>query len=385
MAKSIIGLYDTFADAQSAVNDLISAGFSRDDISIVANNATGEFGTHDGTHNGVNVSQGAGDLAKGAVKGGLYGGLTGLAASVALALIPGIGPIAAIGPLAAFLGGAGLGATAGGIIGGLTGLGVPEGEAGYYAEGIRRGGTLVTVHTEDSRADEARAILDRYNPVNMQARTNYYHSTGFTKYNDSLPAYTPAQITEERTRYNTAYSTPLTTTDTTYNDSYATNTATPPVLGVTGTADRTVNAGETVSVPIVEETLSVGKREVERGGARIHTRVIETPIQESVNLHEEHVVVDRQPVNRTATAADLSNAFQEGTIEVRERAEIPVVAKDVRVVEEVTIGKQATDRTETVSDTVRRTDVDVTELDRDDDSVLTPVNTEETTTTTRRF
>ncbi|MBC8139380.1 MAG: DUF2382 domain-containing protein [Fibrella sp.] len=369
MAKTIVGLFDTFAHAQSAVNDLISAGFNRDDISVVANNASGEFGTHDGDHNGVNVSQAGGDAVKGAVKGGMYGGLTALAATVALALIPGIGPIAAIGPLSAFLGGAALGATAGGILGGLTGLGVPEHEAGYYAEGIRRGGTLVTIHADDMRASEATDILNRHNPVDMDTRAEYFKSTGFTKYDEKLPAYTPSQIEEERTRYS-SFTTPNTSTDTTYN----TATATAPMAST----NRTVNAGETVSVPVVEEHLAVGKRAVEGGGARIHTRVIETPVTESVNLHEEHVTVDRHAVNRSATSADLNNAFQETNIELRERSEVPVVAKEARIVEEVTIGKTATDRTETVSDTVRRTDVDVEELDREDTTVY---NTTGTTTT----
>jgi len=372
MAKTIVGLFDTFAHAQSAVNDLISAGFNRDDISVVANNASGEFGTHDSSHGGVNVSQAGGDAVKGAVKGGMYGGLTALAATVALALIPGIGPIAAIGPLSAFLGGAALGATAGGILGGLTGLGVPEHEAGYYAEGIRRGGTLVTIHADDARANEATSILNRHHPVDMDTRAEYYKSTGFTKYDEKLPAYTPSQIEEERTRYS-SFSTPASMT-----------TASTATTGAPMSAtNRTVNAGETVSVPIVEEHLAVGKRAVESGGARIHTRVIETPVTESVTLHEEHVTVDRHAVNRAVTSADLNNAFQETSIELRERSEVPVVAKEARVVEEVTIGKTATERTETVSDTVRRTDVDVEEINSGDASVMGTTGTT-TTTGTRR-
>jgi len=363
MAKTIVGLFDTFAHAQSAVNDLISAGFNRDDISVVANNASGEFGSHDNDHHGVNVAQAGGDAVKGAVKGGMYGGLTALAATVALALIPGIGPIAAIGPLSAFLGGAALGATAGGILGGLTGLGVPEHEAGYYAEGIRRGGTLVTIHADDARATEATNILNRHNPVDMDTRAEYYKSTGFTKYDEKLPAYTPSQIEEERTRYS-SFTAPVANR----------STATMP----TANTNRTVNAGETVSVPVVEEQLAVGKRAVEGGGARIHTRVVETPVTESVTLHEEHVTVDRHAVNRPATSADLNNAFQETNIELRERSEVPVVAKEARIVEEVTIGKTATERTETVTDTVRRTDVDVEEIDREDTTVYNTTGTKTT-------
>lgn len=377
MAKTVVGLFDTFAEAQSAVNDLISAGFGRDDISVVANNASGEF-NGDTTDSGVSVSHGVGDAAKGAVRGGLYGGLTALAATVALALIPGVGPIAAVGPLSTFLGGAALGAVAGGVIGGLTGLGIPKEEAGYYAEGIRRGGTLVTVHSDDARADIATDILNRHNPVDIHSRAEYYRSTGYTAYDESLPAYTPEQIASERSRYSSV-ATPFNTTDT---------VATAPITTAPRTTnnfvgtDRTVNAGDTVTVPVVEEQLSVGKRAVEGGGARIHTRVIETPVTESVNLHEEHVTVNRQPVNRAVTSTDLNNAFQEGTIEVREHSEVPVVAKETRVVEEVTIGKQATDRTETVSDTVRRTDVDVTELDEED---TTTYSTTRTTTAGSRI
>ncbi|MBC8140585.1 MAG: hypothetical protein H7Y38_04005 [Armatimonadetes bacterium] len=203
MAKTIVGLFDTFAHAQSAVNDLVTAGFNRDDISVVANNASGEFGSHDTDGGGINVSQGAGDAVKGAAKGGLFGGLTGLAAAVALALVPGIGPIAAIGPLAAFFGGATLGATAGGVLGGLTGLGVPEADAHYYAEGVRRGGTLVTVHADESRASEATMILNRYNAVDIGKRGEAYRSSGFSGYAETAPHYTPEQIQAERSMYAT--------------------------------------------------------------------------------------------------------------------------------------------------------------------------------------
>lgn len=99
---------------------------------------------------------------------------------------------------------------------------------------------------------------------------------------------------------------------------------------------------------------------MQSGGARIHTRVTETPVSEQVTLHEEHVTVQRNVVDRAVTGADAT--FKEGTIEMTETAEVPVISKEARVVEEVVIGKTATDRVETVSDTVRRTDVDVEEI-----------------------
>jgi uncharacterized protein (TIGR02271 family) len=118
--------------------------------------------------------------------------------------------------------------------------------------------------------------------------------------------------------------------------------------------------GGEVAIPVMEEELQVGKRQVERGGARVRSRVIERPVEEVVRLREERVRVERRPVNRPVTEADL-RAFREGTIEVTERAEEPVVSKQARVIEEVVVGKDVGERTETVRDTVRRTEVDVEE------------------------
>ena len=119
-------------------------------------------------------------------------------------------------------------------------------------------------------------------------------------------------------------------------------------------------AAETAVVPIVAEELAVGKREVDRGGVRVFRRVVEEPVRESVNLHEEHVVVDRRPVDRAVTDADLTNAGR--TIELTETDEVPVVSKTARVVEEVRVGKVESDRVETVQDTVRHTEVEVEQL-----------------------
>src|SRR6185312_2244001 len=104
--------------------------------------------------------------------------------------------------------------------------------------------------------------------------------------------------------------------------------------------------------PVVEEELQVGKRKVQKGGAKVETRVTETPVEQQVNLHEETVKVERRPANRAAKAGDV--AFREGTIEVAETAEEAVVAKRARVIEEVVVCKEGRDRTETVRDTVKR-------------------------------
>jgi uncharacterized protein (TIGR02271 family) len=114
---------------------------------------------------------------------------------------------------------------------------------------------------------------------------------------------------------------------------------------------------------VVEEQLQVGKRAVQAGGVRVHTRVIEKPVQEQVRLREERVHVERRPVDRPLTAAD--QPFKERVIEATETVEQPVVAKQARVVEEVNVRKDVNQRTETVRDTVRRTDVQVEQIDTD--------------------
>lgn len=118
-------------------------------------------------------------------------------------------------------------------------------------------------------------------------------------------------------------------------------------------------AGKKLSV--MKEELQVGKREVQKGGVRVFSRMTETPVEEDVQLRETHAKVERRPVDRAATEADLS-AFKEGEIEVRGTAEEAVVQKTARVIEEVSVGKESTERTEKVRDSVRRTDVDVEQL-----------------------
>jgi len=122
------------------------------------------------------------------------------------------------------------------------------------------------------------------------------------------------------------------------------------------------NDQDTTRIPVVEEQLEVGKRVVNRGGVRVYARTTERPVEEQVTLREERTLVERRPVNRPATEADLDQAFKEGTVELRETVEEPVVRKSARVVEEVELAKEINERTETIRDTVRRTDVNVDDM-----------------------
>jgi uncharacterized protein (TIGR02271 family) len=124
---------------------------------------------------------------------------------------------------------------------------------------------------------------------------------------------------------------------------------------------RAAGTEDEVRLPVLEEQLQVSKREVERGAVRVSTVVSERPVEEQVRLREEHVSVERRPVDRPVAPAAVA-ALRDQTLEVRESAEVPVVAKEARVVEEVVVRKDVAERAETVRDTLRRTDIRVEAL-----------------------
>jgi len=184
--------------------------------------------------------------------------------------------------------------------------GADENDQDYYGHGVTTGGALLSVTVPDERVDSTRALLEQY---------------GASEF--------------ERGATGTARS-----------------------LGASAGTARTT---DDVAIPVVEEELQVGKREVSRGGVRVYSHVAERPVEENVQLREERVRVQRNPVNRPASEADFQ-AFKEGTVELTETAEEAVVSKQARVVEEVVVGKDVTERTETIRDSVRRTDVEVEEI-----------------------
>jgi hypothetical protein len=187
MDKTIVALYDNVNDARDAVQELVDNGVPRDNISLVASNARGDVGevrtdTAPGETSGAAEGAGVG-AGIGAALGGVGGILVGLGALT----IPGIGPVLAAGPLAAALGGvagAGAGAiaggAAGGLIGALTDMGVNEDQAGYYAEGVRRGGTLLTIRTDEHMTSRAVDIMDRHHPVDIKERTHSWREQGWS-------------------------------------------------------------------------------------------------------------------------------------------------------------------------------------------------------------
>jgi len=338
MATNIVALYDDLSTAQQVVKALRDAGIPSADISLVALDAAGEFGKYI-TKTTTKVKDSTADgVDKGAGVGALVGGLGGLLVGLGALAIPGIGPVLAAGPLAtavAAIVGAGVGAAAGGavggIIGGLIDLGIPEEQANYYAEGIRRGGVLVTARTSDADTDRAHAIMDSYNPINIEDRAAAWRQEGWKGYDIKAKPYTAEQITQERARY---------------------------AAPMTAKTAKNIEAGEEARFPVVEEKLAVGKRQVKGGEVRVRKYVTETPVEENINLRQERVSVERRPVDRPATA-DMVNNLRDETLDVTETREEAVVQKQARVVEEVVVRKDVQNETKKVRDSVKRTDVEV--------------------------
>ncbi len=208
----------------------------------------------------------------------------------------------------------------------LIKLGVTDSDAQHFAEGLRRGNTLVAVRCDEAKVQEIYPVLQRYEPIDITERATQGREESWTGFQPEAKPFTAAEAAVERKPYAQ------------------------PV--------RPGKAGKEEVLPVVEEKLVVGKHEVEHGGVRVYSRVVETPVEETVTLREEHVHVEHRPVDRPVEASEL-NAFKEGAIEMTEKAEEAVVTKQARVIEEVIISKDTEQRTEAIRDTVRRTDVQV--------------------------
>ncbi len=293
MNHTVAAIFDSYGDAQSAMNALFNEGFASADVKL-------------------SPSDDSSEARERALRGGSAPAESGW----------GIGE----------------------FFRSLFGADQHSDDAGMYAEAIRRGSYLVTIAAAtEAQADQAVSVVMRFSPVDLSPRAEHWRSRGWTGYQSASPVYTDDEIRNEQAAYQ----------------SKTTIAGTTPQATVTrGAAD--IASGE-ATLPIVEEQLQVGKRVVNRGGVRIYRHVTETPVQESVQLQEERVTVTRTPVDQPASAADIG-ALKEGVTEIRETAEEAVVAKTARVVEEVRVAKEVTEHTETISDTVRRADVEVEPL-----------------------
>ena len=206
MTQTITRLFDTYADATAAVRALKEAGVPHDDISVIASNADGTHAerANDGvdTHDGVNDH---GDVTRGTSTGAVLGGAGGLLAGLGLLAIPGLGPIVAAGWLAATAAGAGIGAlggaATGGLVGALKNAGHSEDEANVYSEGVRRGGTLVSVRAPDELRGEIEAAFDSNAGVHASSRGDAYRQSGWTGFDANAAPYDTADVERERGLY----------------------------------------------------------------------------------------------------------------------------------------------------------------------------------------
>lgn len=176
----------------------------------------------------------------------------------------------------------------------------------HYAEGVNTGGALVGVTCDDDQASSVASLLKQHGAREVEGKAT-------------------AGVDSKHEAY-----------------------------------EATEMTGQT-AIPIVEEQIAVGKREVDRGGIRVYSHVVEQPVTADVTLRDEKILVERRPVNRAASAADF-NMGQGSMIELNASGEEAVVGKSARVVEEVRVGKASTSHTEVIHDSVRKTEVEVEQI-----------------------
>jgi uncharacterized protein (TIGR02271 family) len=271
---------------------------------------------------------------------------------------------------------------------------LPDEDRGAYAEGLSRGGYLLSVEATDTQYERVLDILDDEGTIDIDERANMWREEGWTGRTtstgrDDVLSGSTANLTAGDAATTSGITTGMAAGASRFSDDLAgtdagSATAVPPIspetrmtdfdadgssrsdrtvdvtstgsAGLSGTDASLTDRGEEV-IQVAEERLRVGKRDVSHGRVRIRSYVVETPVEEQVTLREERVAVERRPADRALSDAD--QAFQERTIEAEERAEEAVVSKEARVTEEVIVRKEAEQRTETISDTVRSTEVDV--------------------------
>ncbi|HEX3500378.1 MAG TPA: hypothetical protein VHT04_13745 [Stellaceae bacterium] len=196
-SRTVTGLFDSFEDAAGAIRDLEAAGVSERDLALVVNNADERYALADDGR--ARHRSGAGT---GASIGTVLGGGAGLLAGLGMLAIPGIGPVVAAGWLVATAAGAAAGAAAGGLLGSLTGAGVSKEYAHLYAEGVRRGGTLVTACVDDGHlASTAEAILRRHRAVDPLEREKLYREEGWTGFDERAKPFSAEELARERNLY----------------------------------------------------------------------------------------------------------------------------------------------------------------------------------------
>jgi stress response protein YsnF len=225
----------------------------------------------------------------------------------------------------------------------------PSEDRAAYAEGLRRGGYLVTVpNVSDSQHDTVLDILDDEGSIDMDERAEAWRTEGWT----GAIAGSGLGVAGATAGAGTAAATDLPTDDYTGERMASDRLATDRLA-----TDRPAEIRDDEVIPVVREDFRVGKRDVDRGRVRVRAYMVEEPVSEEVTLRDERVEIERRPVDRAVKPGE--QAFTDRTIEAEERSEEAVISKEARVVEEIGLRRRDESRTETVSDTVRHTEVEV--------------------------
>ena len=320
MQHTLVAVFDNQSDAQNAKDELLAAGFTRENVNVSSANLSGT------TDNLTNTTTGSSAMGTTHEEG--------------------------------------VGASIKHFFSNLFGDD-DDAHATRYSNFVSGGQHVLTLTTDsEPEVERAADVIERFGPLDIDER----HDLTGNAASLGTSAYQPQSSMSSASMQSDTYS---------GNQSGANLSGTNMAgnlsgdLGDTRSASlqRDTSVGRSdldrtgkAAIPVVEEQLKVGKRVVERGGVRVFSRVVETPVNESVSLREEHVSVERRPVDQPLGAADAA-AFKEQTIEMRETAEEAVVQKSARVVEEVVVGKEVTQRQEQINDTVRHTEVDVQKLE----------------------
>lgn len=196
--KTIVGVYDDRENAREVIEDLVEAGYNRSDVSLLSPDPDGTYARYSSGDAAADPGETA---AAGVFSGGVLGGLIGVVLGLGAFTIPGVGPIVAAGPLAAGITGALTGAVAGGLIGALVDWGIPEDEAHYYAESVRRGSTMVAVKASEENISEIVRIMNQHNPVNVERRAASWRAQGWRGFDTAASAYSTNEFDTERNRY----------------------------------------------------------------------------------------------------------------------------------------------------------------------------------------
>ena len=305
MQHTLVAVFDNSTDAQNAMDDLLASGFSRSDVRLSNSDA--------GTATTDAASTGDGEPSFGDSIKNFFSDLFGSDSTD---------------------------------------------RSSMYSDAVSRGNCVLTVTTQsEPEVERAADVVEAHGPIDIDE----HHDMPMGGESD-MRAAAMARGASEGVQQSSQQSMQSGSGASMGSSSMSSQ-------GTTAGSSRQFAETESQAIPVVREELKVGKREVQRGGVRIFSRVVEEPVDENLSLREEHVSVQRRTVDQPIDPADIT-AFKDATIEMRESAEEAVVEKSARVVEEVTIGKEVTNREEHIRDTLRHTEVEVENLsgsNNDDD------------------